>query len=102
MASLGDTNPYLAQLMRAMVHAVMFDTVNSIFAKLPLAPDASRVAPRCAPEFEPRKRTEYSNSCARVLANVEMPMAFQYGRIASSTPMESCVIARVAIGETKP
>jgi len=41
MASLADTNRHLAQRMMAMVHAAMFDTVNSNFAKLPLAPDAS-------------------------------------------------------------
>jgi hypothetical protein len=30
MASLGGTNPYMAQRMMAMVHAAMFDAVNSI------------------------------------------------------------------------
>src|SRR6516165_8384966 len=30
MGSLGGTNPYLAQRMMAMVHAAMFDAVNSI------------------------------------------------------------------------
>lgn len=30
MASLGGTNPYMAQRMMGMVHAAMFDAVNSI------------------------------------------------------------------------
>ena len=30
MASLGGTSPYMAQRMMAMVHAAMFDAVNSI------------------------------------------------------------------------
>ena len=30
LASLGGTSPYMAQRMMAMVHAAMFDAVNSI------------------------------------------------------------------------
>ena len=39
----------------------------------------------CAPGGRPdtNRRRTYSNSCGRVLANVEMPMALRYGRIAS-------------------
>jgi hypothetical protein len=51
MAALGGTNPYLAQRMMAMVHAAMFDTVNSIdrryqpyLAQLPAAPSTSKEA----------------------------------------------------------
>ena len=55
MANLGGTNPYMAQRMMAMVHAAMFDAVNSIemhyrpyVAHLPADPAASREAAAAA------------------------------------------------------
>jgi hypothetical protein len=55
MANLGGTNPYMAQRMMAMVHAAMFDAVNSIevhyrpyVAHLPADPTASREAAAAA------------------------------------------------------
>jgi hypothetical protein len=51
LASLGGTNPYLAQRMMAIVHAAMFDAVNSIerryrpyLAELPAQPTTSKEA----------------------------------------------------------
>jgi hypothetical protein len=51
MASLGGTSPYMAQRMMAMVHAAMFDAVNSIerqyrpyLIQLPAEPSTSREA----------------------------------------------------------
>src|SRR5215471_15011305 len=51
MASLGGTNPYLAQRMMAIVHAAMFDAVNSIerryrpyLVELPAQPTTSKEA----------------------------------------------------------
>src|SRR6476619_4300635 len=51
MASLGGTNPYMAQRMMAMVHAAMFDAVNSIerryrpyLVQLPADPTTSKEA----------------------------------------------------------
>jgi hypothetical protein len=55
MASLGGTNPYMAQRMMAMVHAAMFDAVNSIerryrpyLAQLPADPIMSKEAAAAA------------------------------------------------------
>jgi len=55
MAGLGGTNPYLAQRMMAMVHAAMFDAVNSIqpryrpyLAQLPAEPTTSKEAAAAA------------------------------------------------------
>ena len=55
MASLGGTNPYMAQRMMAMVHAAMFDAVNSIerryrpyLAQLPAEPTTSKEAAAAA------------------------------------------------------
>src|SRR5262249_50528996 len=49
MASFGGTSPYMAQRMMAMVHAAMFDAVNSIeqryrpfLVQLPTAPTTSK------------------------------------------------------------
>jgi hypothetical protein len=54
-ASLGGTNPYLAQRMMAIVHAAMFDAVNSIdrryrpyLAQLPTEPTTSKEAAAAA------------------------------------------------------
>src|SRR5947207_15582971 len=51
MAGLGGTNPYLAQRMMGLVHAAMFDAVNSIerryqpyLAQLPAQPATSKEA----------------------------------------------------------
>src|SRR3981189_354822 len=51
LSSLGGTSPYMAQRMMAMVHAAMFDAVNSVerryrpyLVQLPAAPTASRGA----------------------------------------------------------
>jgi PAP2 superfamily len=51
MAGLGGTNPYMAQRMMAMVHAAMFDAVNSIerryrpyLVQLPADPTTSKEA----------------------------------------------------------
>ena len=51
MASLGGTSPYMAQRMMAMVHAAMFDAVNSIerryrpyLVQLPADPTTSKEA----------------------------------------------------------
>jgi hypothetical protein len=55
MSALGGTNPYLAQRMMAMVHAAMFDAVNSIerryqpyLAQLPAEPTTSKEAAAAA------------------------------------------------------
>jgi len=55
MASLGGTNPYMAQRMMAMVHAAMFDAVNSIerryrpyLAQFPAEPTTSKEAAAAA------------------------------------------------------
>src|SRR5712671_2148831 len=55
MASLGGTNPYMAQRMMAMVHAAMFDAVNSIerryrpyLVQLPAGPTTSKEAAAAA------------------------------------------------------
>jgi|SRR4051794_19533408 hypothetical protein len=55
LASLGGTNPYMAQRMMAMVHAAMFDSVNSIeqryrpyMAQLPAEPTTSKEAAAAA------------------------------------------------------
>jgi hypothetical protein len=55
MASLGGTNPYMAQRMMAMVHAAMFGAVNSIerryrpyLAQLPAEPTTSKEAAAAA------------------------------------------------------
>jgi len=55
MASLGGTNPYMAQRMMAMVHTAMFDTVNSIerryqpyVVQLPADPTTSKEAAAAA------------------------------------------------------
>jgi hypothetical protein len=55
MSNLGGTNPYLAQRMMAMVHAAMFDAVNSIerryrpyLAQLPADPTTSKEAAAAA------------------------------------------------------
>jgi hypothetical protein len=55
MAGLGGTNPYLAQRMTAMVHAAMFDAVNSIerryrpyLAQLPAESTTSKEAAAAA------------------------------------------------------
>src|SRR5262249_49595506 len=55
MAGLGGTNPYMAQRMMAMVHAAMFDTVNSIerryqpyVVQLPADPATSKEAAAAA------------------------------------------------------
>jgi hypothetical protein len=55
MASLGGTNPYMAQRMMAMVHAAMFDAVNSIerryrpyLVELPAQPSTSQEAAAAA------------------------------------------------------
>src|SRR5713101_5233732 len=51
MANLGGTNPYMAQRMMGMVHAAMFDAVNSIerryrpyLVELPAQPTTSKEA----------------------------------------------------------
>jgi PAP2 superfamily len=55
MASLGNTNPYMAQRMMGMVHAAMFDAVNSIdpryrpyLARLPADSSTSKEAAAAA------------------------------------------------------
>jgi hypothetical protein len=55
MASLGGTNPYLAQRMMAMIHVAMFDAVNSIdrryrpyLVQLPADPTTSKEAAAAA------------------------------------------------------
>ena len=55
MASLGGTNPYMAQRMMGMVHAAMFDAVNSIdrryrpyLVQLPTEPSTSKEAAAAA------------------------------------------------------
>jgi hypothetical protein len=55
MASLGGTNPYMAQRMMGMVHAAMFDAVNSIdrryrpyLVQLPTEPSTSKEATAAA------------------------------------------------------
>jgi hypothetical protein len=55
MASLGGTNPYMAQRMMGMVHAAMFDAVNSIerryrpyLVELPAQPTTSKEAAAAA------------------------------------------------------
>ena len=55
MASLGNTSPYMAQRMMAMVHAAMFDAVNSIerryrpyLLQLPADPATSKEAAAAA------------------------------------------------------
>ena len=55
MASLGGTSPYMAQRMMGMVHAAMFDAVNSIdrqyrpyVAQLPADPGTSKEAAAAA------------------------------------------------------
>jgi PAP2 superfamily len=55
MASLGNTSPYMAQRMMAMVHAAMFDAVNSIerryrpyLVQLPADPATSKEAAAAA------------------------------------------------------
>jgi len=55
MASLGNTSPYMAQRMMAMVHAAMFDAVNSIerryrpyLVQLPADPVTSKEAAAAA------------------------------------------------------
>ena len=69
MASLGGTNPYLAQRMMALVHVAMFDAVNSIerryrpyLVQLPAGPTASKEAAAAA-------------AAAAVLATVEAKTA---------------------------
>jgi PAP2 superfamily len=55
MSSLGNTSPYMAQRMMAIVHAAMFDAVNSIeqryrpfLVQLPTAPTTSKEAAAAA------------------------------------------------------
>jgi hypothetical protein len=55
MASFGGTSPYMAQRMMAMVHAAMFDAINSIeqryrpfLVQLPAAPTTSKEAAAAA------------------------------------------------------
>ena len=55
MASLGGTSPYMAQRMMGMVHAAMFDAVNSIerryqpyLVQLPADPATSKEAAAAA------------------------------------------------------
>src|SRR5262245_25971527 len=55
MSALGGTTPYMAQRFMAMVHAAMFDAVNSIepryqpyLVKLPAAPTTSKEAAAAA------------------------------------------------------
>jgi hypothetical protein len=69
MAALGGTNPYLAQRMMAMVHAAMFDAVNSIerryqpyLAQLPAEPTTS-------------KETAAATAAAAVLATINAKTA---------------------------
>jgi len=69
MASLGGTNPYMAQRMMAMVHAAMFDTVNSIerryqpyLVQLPADPTTSKEAAAAA-------------AAAKVLATIDTKTA---------------------------
>jgi hypothetical protein len=69
MATLGGTNPYLAQRMMAVVHAAMFDAVNSIerryrpyLVQLPAGPTTSKEAAAAA-------------AAAAVLATVEAKTA---------------------------
>src|SRR5436190_256701 len=69
LSSLGGTNPYLAQRMMAMVHAAMFDAVNSIerryqpyLVQLPAAPSTSKEAAAAA-------------AAATVLASVDPKIA---------------------------
>ena len=55
MSSLGNTSPYMAQRMMAMVHAAMFDAVNSVerryrpyLVQLPADPTMSKEAAAAA------------------------------------------------------
>ena len=55
MSSLGNTSPYMAQRMMAMVHAAMFDAVNSVerryrpyLVQLPADPTTSKEAAAAA------------------------------------------------------
>ena len=71
MASLGGTSPYMAQRMMAMVHAAMFDAVNSIerryrpyLVQLPADPSTSQEAAA-------------ASAAAAVLATVDEKTAYQ-------------------------
>jgi hypothetical protein len=89
MASLGGTNPYLAQRMMAMVHAAMFDTVNSIerryqpyLVQLPADPATS-------------KEAAAASAAAKVLATIDAKTAGEItGALAS-------YLASIADGPTK-
>jgi hypothetical protein len=78
MASLGGTNPYLAQRMMAIVHAAMFDTVNSIERRyqpyqvqLPADPTTSKEAAAAA-------------AAAKVLATIDAKTAGEMKGILAS------------------
>jgi len=89
MASLGGTNPYMAQRMMAMVHTAMFDTVNSIerryqpyLVQLPADPTTSKEAAAAA-------------AAAKVLATIDTKTA------AEMTAALASYLASIADGPAK-
>ena len=83
MANLGGTNPYLAQRMMAMVHAAMFDAVNSIepryrpyLVQLPADPATSKEAAAAAAAaavlatINPKTAGEMKAALASYLASI--------------------------------
>jgi PAP2 superfamily len=83
MASLGGTSPYMAQRMMGMVHAAMFDAVNSIerryqpyLVQLPADPTTSKEAAAAAAAaavlatIEPTTADEMKVSVATYLASI--------------------------------
>jgi hypothetical protein len=83
MASLGGTSPYMAQRMMAMVHAAMFDAVNSIerryrpyLVQLPADPATSKEAAAAAAAaavlatIDPKTAGEMKVAVATYLASI--------------------------------
>jgi hypothetical protein len=83
MASLGGTNPYLAQRMMGMVHAAMFDAVNSIeqryrpyLVQLPADPATSKEAAAAAAAaavlatIDPKTAGEIKTALATYLGSI--------------------------------
>jgi hypothetical protein len=97
MASLDSSNPYMAQRMMGMVHAAMFDAVNSIepryrpyLAQLPGDPSASKEAAAAA-------------AAAAVLATIDAKTAGEMkvalGTYLASIPDGVAKSAGVKLGE---
>jgi hypothetical protein len=83
MASLGGTNPYMAQRMMGMVHAAMFDAVNSIerryrpyLVERPAPPTTSKEAAAAAAAaavlatIDPKTAAEMKAAVASYLASI--------------------------------